>query len=149
MEEQPKGEVRLELYRSAHFVVDKRSGDVVLCMRRLPTPLLADEVLVETDRISRAIAGVDRARHGLLLDMRAPVINHDPAFEKAAQHFRQEIFQGFASVMVLTATATGALQVKRQAREEGFDSSVAEDAAALARLREQVAAARARPRGAQ
>lgn len=141
-------EIRLELYRSEHFVVDKRSGDVVIVMRRTATRVTPRDAVDEIDRINHALEGIDRAKHALLFDIRAAQLNGDPEFERAAQQFRQEVFRGFAAVSVLTSTAAGRLQTQRHAREEGFGATSDEEQQAVARLREQLAQARAKRAGA-
>lgn len=139
-------DTRLELYRSEHFLIDKRSGDVVLVVRRTATPSNAGTAREELARITRALEGVDRAQHALLFDLRAAPMNNSPEFAAAAQEFREGLFRGFVAVTHLTSTATGRLQASRFAREEGGNTSAPseDEEQAAAKLRLAVAEARGR-----
>jgi hypothetical protein len=135
---------RLTLYESRWFTLDKRPGDVVLQLRRTAEPADAKHAARETEALTRALKGLDRARHGLLLDLRAVPLNTSPGFDKATERFRAEVFAGFGALVTLTSTSLGRLQASRLRREEKRDGAVVQGEleAAEEELRQALAARR-------
>lgn len=72
--------------------------------------------------VAAALRGIDRSRHGLLIDFRAARGRNDAAFENTVAPFRTETTRGFRRVAVLTKSTAGALQVQRLAKEDGVGS---------------------------
>ncbi|HNN92857.1 MAG TPA: hypothetical protein PKI03_11345 [Pseudomonadota bacterium] len=67
---------------------------------------------------------IGRTDRFLLVDLRIAPGRSDPAFEAMMAEVRPKMFQGFRRVGVLTATATGTLQVMRHTRQDGVDALI-------------------------
>lgn len=76
---------------------------------------------------SAALERLERARYALFVDLRDARGSNDPAFEQAMVHARRRLMTGFARIGVLVKTASGALQVRRHAKEDGVDLGVFTD----------------------
>ncbi len=99
-----------------------------------PYPSLAELVRIH-QRIGTILDRVGRDRHGLLVDMRAAILNNDADFEQAAARGRAVLVRGFSRVAVLVQTAVGALNVGRHMREDRVPGEVfSNEEAALAYL---------------
>ena len=66
--------------------------------------------------------------------MRAAPGRNDSQFEASVGAMRPELDRLFRRVVMLVATAAGALQVRRLAREQGRESLVTEDESEALRL---------------
>ncbi len=76
---------------------------------------------------SAALEQLDRARYGLFVDLRDARGSNDPAFEHAMVRARRRLMTGFRRVAVLVKSASGALQVRRHAKEDGVEMGVFTD----------------------
>ena len=76
---------------------------------------------------SAALEQVDRARYALFVDLRDARGSNDPAFEQAMVRARRRLMTGFGRVAVLVKSASGALQVRRHAKEDGVEMGVFTD----------------------
>jgi len=85
------------------------------------------EIVAAFAEASRAVARLDRARLGLLIDLRLSPGNNDPEFETAMAPQRAQLTSGFAAVAVLVQTPTGALQISRINRQDGTEPGVFTD----------------------
>src|SRR5262249_51275128 len=80
-----------------------------------------------------AMAGIDRPRHVLLIDIRQAPFRNDPEFEKRNMQFRDRVLWGFAKVAVVVSSQVGKLQIDRHAREAGSGPQVFMDEAGALR----------------
>jgi hypothetical protein len=99
----------LELDRARHIVRYTRT--------RVPFPSVEDAVSAFGE-LARFTAGIDRATHSLLTDLRSAQGRNDEAFESAVAHFRTQLFAGFMRRAILVKTVAGKLQVQRLDREQ-------------------------------
>jgi hypothetical protein len=80
------------------------------------------DIALEGILVQRALEKAGRGR--LLVDLRAVAMRNDPGFEAAIATFRRRLLRGSGRTAVLARTAVGMLQVKRYAREDGFQVEV-------------------------
>ena len=73
---------------------------------------------------SAALEQLDRAGYVLFVDLRDARGSNDPAFEQTMARVRRRLMTGFARVGVLVKSASGALQVRRHAKEDGVEMGV-------------------------
>lgn len=72
-----------------------------------------------------------RSKWALLLDARyGPMPGADPGIEAVIVKMRRKLFEGFAGAAVLVRTATGQMQVARQAHQDGLQFGVFSDESA-------------------
>lgn len=76
---------------------------------------------------SAALERLDRARYALFVDLRDARGSNDLAFEQAMVRARRRLMTGFCRVAVLVKSASGALQVRRHAKEDGVELGVFTD----------------------
>lgn len=81
---------------------------------------------------------IDRARHGLLVDLRDGPLRSDPPFEAAAREHRPRLFEGFVAGAVLVRTLSGKIQLSRQERLDRAYRTFDDEEEALAFLRDAV-----------
>ena len=87
----------------------------------LPYATPAD-IALEGILVQRALEKAGRGR--LLVNLRAVAMRNDPGFEAALTTFRRRLLRGGGRTAILARTAVGMLQVKRHAREDGFQVEV-------------------------
>ena len=116
----------------------------VLRLARTPVPTVdLEEFNATFTAIHQVLRQLDRRRLGLLVDLREGPMRNDPEFERALEHHRRQLCEGFACVVVLVRTATGKLQVKRHAREDHTGFEVFDDErAALVHVTEHLSTLR-------
>ncbi len=118
----------VELGRSAHWIVEHDVPRGFLRFRRTSVPFASKEEiqaqLVDADRF---LAGLDRSKLGMLLDMRDGPMRNDAAYEEALGGRDLRFFSGFARFATLVRTQVGKLQVMRRTRAVGVDRSVFTD----------------------
>lgn len=86
---------------------------------RTPRPYPdADAAVLSFREARRACEPVDRARYGLLLDVRLAPGRNDPDFEAAMVQPRRELFGAFERRAVLVKTTIGRMQVARISHEQ-------------------------------
>jgi hypothetical protein len=118
----------------AQLAVDPETGIALYVRTSTPYPSVAWVERVH-EQLSAALDGIGRARHGLLVDLREAPLTNDPLFEQVMRTCRPRLLRGFAKVAALVRTASGSLQVKRFAREDGIEMGVfLDEGAALAFL---------------
>ena len=105
--------VRAGLFEAARIVVAQRSS----------LRIHIDSLATTLAPMFRALEGVDRATHRLLVDSRAAPGQNDPEFEKVYNRFRARLLDGWLRVAVLVNTIPGHLQLQRHQRE-GLDAEV-------------------------
>src|SRR5690242_15981385 len=116
------------------LAVDPETGIALYVRTSTPYPTIAWVERVH-EQLGSALDGIGRARHCLLVDLREAPLTNDPLFEQVMRRCRPRLLRGFARVAVVVRTASGSLQVKRFAREDGIELSVfLEEDAALAFL---------------
>jgi hypothetical protein len=121
-----------EIYKSDYFVilVDDLAGIVRTVRSAAPFPSIG-AVLSEFDQFLGALDALDRARYVLLCDIRAAPGRNDPEFEQIMADVRLRWLAGFRRVGVLVQTVTGALQIKRYAKNDGVERLITSDEPAL------------------
>jgi hypothetical protein len=82
----------------------------------------------------RALEGIDRATHLLLLDSRAAPGQNDAEFEAAFARYRQRLLEGWQQIAVLVQSIPGKLQLQRHQREGLAAEVFTDQALALACL---------------
>lgn len=81
------------------------------------------------------LRGIDRRRHGILVDLRRAPSRNDPDFERAIAPHRKRMFQGFACCAVLVRSAAGRLNVSRHAKQDEIVAEIFhEEGKAIAHL---------------
>lgn len=129
-----------ELARTPHWLVTLDDAARVVRATRTTTPYTGEAELADSMRTLRSQLTPDRARLGLLLDLRQSPFRNDDAFEATVARFRAELFGGWAGIAAVVRTAVGSLQVRRLARQDGSDMHVsADEAEALAYLASKLA----------
>lgn len=130
------------------LLLGDRFWRVELCAPRIVRIARSSEQFSTADEARDSYAGLwqqvqalplDRARHGLVVDLRDGPQRSDPAFEEATRDHRARVFEGFRAGAVLVRTLSGKLQLGRLEREDraayrAFD----DEAEALAFLRDEV-----------
>ncbi len=124
-----------ELARTPHWIVTVDDASRIARATRTSTPYTDEAELAGSMRALRSQLTPDRARLGLLLDLRQSPFRNDDPFETTVARFRVELFGGWAGIAAVVRTAVGSLQVRRLAREDGSDMHVfTDEAEALAYL---------------
>lgn len=101
------------------------------------------EPFTDVAQVTEAYTGLVEAlealrgpRRGLVIDLRTAPGRNDPAFERAIAPLRRRMFLSHPRRALVVKTATGRLQVKRHAQQDGVEVGVFTDEdAALAYLR--------------
>jgi hypothetical protein len=126
---------KTEILRNAYFLLSQEpltTGSPLLRVVRTAAPFL--DLGDARFQYSYLISRIDRhGRSGrfLLVDLRAAPGRNDPGFEALMAELRPKLFQGFRRVGVLTATASGTLQVMRHTRQDGVDALISSNEAEL------------------
>lgn len=107
--------IRLELDADARVVWFRRTA--------LPHPTLEGAVLMFT-QAERATAHLDRARLGLLVDLRDALGRNEPEFERAITAPRAAFLSRFARCAGVVRTVAGKLQEQRLSRESASEMPV-------------------------
>src|SRR5215208_6181801 len=105
------------LLQSPYVVIAHLPGTSVVRFKRLPESSGDPaEIRRAMQQMVDALDTVDRAEHGLLMDMRdGPTHNMSPEFERILGEYRPRLMAGFAKIAVLVKTSVGKLQVNRMA----------------------------------
>jgi hypothetical protein len=132
-----------KLHEDEHLVVSVMDTDRIIVVRRNATMPSPETIVGFAWALRRALGGLDRSSHALLVDLRAAPLRSGPELEKALATFRDELGREVRAIARLVATAVGALQV---ARLDGTSTKYAQcarsfddEAQALAWLREELA----------
>lgn len=125
----------IEVLRNSYFVLLQESlpsGQQLIRVVRTAAPFLdiADARFQYSYLITR-LDRLGRTERFLLVDLRVAPGRSDPAFEAMMTEVRPKMFQGFLRVGLLTATATGTLQVMRHTRQDGVDALISSNEADL------------------
>lgn len=111
---------------NAHLEVEEdRSLGVVIARRKATRPEareLHDAFEAALDRYRS-----DPRKLGLVVDMRLAPGRNDAGFEATSTDLRQAAGRHFARVVVLVASASGELQIRRLARQDGRLAMVTRD----------------------
>jgi hypothetical protein len=128
-----------ELARTPHWIVTLDEATRIVRAVRTPTPF-ADGEIEATMQMLKSKLSPDRAKLGLLVDLRDGPFRNDDAFETTLAKYRVALFAGWAGVATIARTAIGKLQVARLAREDGRGMSVfTDEAEALSYLAHKLA----------
>jgi hypothetical protein len=121
----------LEMARLKHYMlyIDRKCS--LFFARRTTAPFdHIEEVEACFKKIELLLKDIPRKHYSLLVDARKGALRNDPAFEAALSKHRGKLLFGFAKNAALTATASGQLQIKRFARNDGRSVFATSDPAA-------------------
>jgi hypothetical protein len=118
------------LFESEHVRIEVDSDRRIVWFRRNGRPhgTLDEAALMFTDA-ERATAAIDRARYGLLIDLREAIGRNEPAFEQAISAPRAAFLSKFGRRAALVRTVAGKLQEQRLSRESANEMAVFQDEA--------------------
>jgi hypothetical protein len=118
----------------SHLQIDVDPALSLVRVVRTAKPLAsAAETAALAGQVRSALAGLERARHGMLVDLRPTPFVNESRFADELATFRREVTTGFRRAAFLVETQMGRLQVQRFVRDERLPARVFEDeAAALA-----------------
>lgn len=105
------------------------SRSMATLKRSAQRPQSIEEIAAAFDQATQAMNRLDRARLGVLIDLRDAPGRNDAEFERAMASRRSELMRGFQSCAILVKTPVGELQVARITREDGSDAKVFSDEA--------------------
>jgi hypothetical protein len=129
-----------ELARTPHWIVTLDEQARIVRAVRTSKPFADGEEIAQTMQMLKSKLSPDRAKLGLLVDLREGPFRNDDVFETTLAQYRVALFAGWAGVATLARTAVGKLQVTRLAREDGRGMTVfAEESEALAYLAHKLA----------
>ena len=129
-----------EIARTQHWIVTLDDAQRIVRATRTPIPFANDDELRATMALLREQSIGDRAKLGLLVDLREGPFRNDESFENALARYRVELFAGWGALATILRTAIGRLQVNRLAREDRREMQVfTEEAEALAYLASKLA----------
>lgn len=95
-------------------------SDRVIRYVRSAQPFESVEAIeAEMARVHHAMSALQRAKLGLLCDLRQVVGRNDPEFEAVFKKHRKTLQAGFLCVAVLVVSPTGMLHIQRLASEDG------------------------------
>jgi hypothetical protein len=98
------------------WILERDVGAAYFRLRRTPEPTISlDRFSEVAEAFERALAGVDRSRLGLLVDLRDGPMRNDAVFERTAAPYQARMVAGFRRVAVLVKTPAGKLQMRRLA----------------------------------
>lgn len=124
------------LFENEHVQVLALQGEPIVMVVRKPTRVELGDLDHAWGAADRALAGVDRRRSCLLVDVRAAMGRNDEDFERAFAPFRQRLCSGWLEMVLVVSSVPGMLQVQRYAREDAARVSVFDNReAALTALR--------------
>jgi hypothetical protein len=116
------------LLQTPYLYIARVPGFDVIHFKRLPETSNDPDVIHTTmTSIVAAMDSLDRARFGLLVDVREAPFRSDPEFERILAVYRPRFLSGFANVAILARTQVGKLQVARMAREDGVGVRIFDD----------------------
>jgi hypothetical protein len=107
----------LLLHEDEHLVLQKATGEAILIARRKATQPSPETVLGFVGITRRAFSGIDRSRHAMLVDLRAPTLRTAAELSGPLQAFREELWRDVVAIADLVVTPLGALQSQRFALE--------------------------------
>lgn len=103
-----------------HWTVELLPARIIRCTRlarQYGSAAEAEQVLAA---LNEQLPGDTRHAYSILLDARAtPALAQDPAIDAVIVRYRKLLFEGFAAAAILVKTATGTMQVWRQAKHDG------------------------------
>jgi hypothetical protein len=106
------------LLRTPHVTISREPGQSFIRLVRTAEPIrsLADVEVAESV-LERAAPKAERAKMGLLMDVREAPMRNDPEFERTIAPRVARLGAGFGRTAVLVRSAIGKLQVARQSRD--------------------------------
>ena len=118
------------LFESHHVRIEIDFDRCIVWFRRNAQPHASlDEAIAMFADAERATATIDRARYGLLIDLREAIGRNEPAFEQAIAAPRAAFLSKFARRAALVRTVAGKLQEQRLSRESANEMAVFQDEA--------------------
>lgn len=106
------------IHSSEYFQI--QVNDRVVQYVRSARPFESVEAIeAEMARVHHAMGTLQRAKLGLLCDLRQVVGRNDPEFEAVFKKHRKALQAGFRCVAVLVVSPTGMLHIQRLAGEDG------------------------------
>jgi hypothetical protein len=107
----------LLLHEDEHLVLQKATGEAILIVRRKATQPSPETILGFVGITRRAFSGIDRSRHAILIDLRAPSLRTAAELSAPLQAFRVELWRDVVAIADLVVTPLGMLQSQRFAKE--------------------------------
>jgi hypothetical protein len=107
------------LLDTPELVITVNRARALVRIDRSPVPYestAAYDAMVE--RMTRALASLDRKRYVVLIDIRRGPLRSGPDFEQSALRFRHAATHEFARAAVLVQSQIGKLQLARHAKEQ-------------------------------
>lgn len=133
----------LPLFEDANLTVYRRAGHPLLVAVRRATKPTPVELRATTAALAAALSHLERARFGMLVDLRLAPLRNEPEMAEPLTLLRAQLITGFAAVARLVSTSVGMLQGSRLDREEGVQTrSFLEESAAFEWLQGELAAQR-------
>jgi hypothetical protein len=128
----------MTIVSTPRWTLERIAGTSIVHARRSALPVGAlSELEEDAIAIERVLPEAARRTLAILVDLRAGGMRNDPEFEEAIKRWRPRFLKGFRRVAVLVRTAVGALQVRRQGREQGEARAVFfDEKEAIAHLQE-------------
>jgi hypothetical protein len=112
------------VYANAFLEVAVSHAQRIVCCRRTADPYTSAEDAIRAFEGARdAIAGIDRTRYGLIVDLREALGRNDAAFESEVVPRLRAMLAGFRARATIVRTVTGKLQIQRIDREQGRPAS--------------------------
>jgi hypothetical protein len=116
-EVQLAGQPPIWQYESSYARIGSFAVKKLIVFQRSSLKVRAESLSLAWQPIWRALEGIDRAAHLLLLDSRAAPGRNDPDFEAVFATYRERFLKGWQHVAVLVQSMPGKLQILRHQRE--------------------------------
>lgn len=104
-------------YESSYARIGSFPAKKLIVFQRSSLKVPLDGLALVWQPLWRALQGIDRATHLLLLDSRAAPGQNDADFEAAFARYRQRLLEGWPQIAVLVRSVPGKLQLQRHQRE--------------------------------
>jgi hypothetical protein len=131
------------LHQDEHLVIERVAGEPILIVRRTSSTPTPEAIRSFASTIRHALAGIDRSRHAMLVDLHAAPLRGGEDIDKALTVFRVEATRDVFAVARIVVTSVGALQIQRLGGDDGRPTqSFSNEDEALAWLRTQMPNAR-------
>lgn len=106
------------LFENDHVQVLALPDEPIVMIVRKPTRVELADMESVWGAAEKALAGVDRRKSCLLVDVSGTSGRNDEEFERAFAPFRQRLSAGWLAMALVVSTLPGRLQVQRYARED-------------------------------
>ena len=93
-----------------------------------------EDVVTAYGGAAEALERMDRARMGVVVDLRSAPSRNDPEFEQALAPHRKRFLHGWVRTVILVRSQVGRMQVQRHGGDDGGKPIVVTEPAEAARL---------------